>query len=100
MDVYSTQAWRQRRAAYLRTHPTCTDCGNPATEPDHVPPRALLLALGVHDPDADQWLTSRCSSCHASKTRRVDEPLLRRWHAGADPAELAEEAMRLNVGVG
>lgn len=94
MDVYSTDTWRKRRAAYLRAHPTCADCGAKATEPDHVPPRALLLALGVHDPDADQWLVPRCGSCHARATRLRDAPLLARWRAGEPPEALAEEAMQ------
>lgn len=93
MSVYSTDDWRKRRARFLRTHPTCIDCGSPATELDHVPPRQLLVALGIHDPDADQWLNPRCGSCHSRVTRLRDMPLLKRWHEGADPAALAEEAM-------
>lgn len=100
MDAYSTDDWKRRRRAYLTQHPHCVDCGAKATQPDHVPPRELLLALGVHDPDHPQWLTPRCATCHSRKTRTVDQPLLRRWQAGENPQQLAEEAMRMNVGVG
>jgi 5-methylcytosine-specific restriction endonuclease McrA len=93
MDAYSTDQWRRIRRAYLRTHPTCVDCGDRATEPDHVPPRALLLALGIHNPDDEQWLNPRCKRCHSTKTKLVDQPLLRRWRNGEDAQSLAEEAM-------
>jgi 5-methylcytosine-specific restriction endonuclease McrA len=93
MDVYSTHQWRGRRRTYLRAHPTCVDCGAEATEPDHVPPRALLVAIGIHNPDADQWLRPRCQPCHSSKTKLIDQPLLRRWHAGEPAQALCEEAM-------
>jgi 5-methylcytosine-specific restriction endonuclease McrA len=93
MDVYSTAQWRALRRAYLRTHPTCVDCGAKATEPDHVPPRALLVALGINDPDDTQWLSPRCKRCHSRKTKLVDQPLLRRWRNGEDAQALAEEAM-------
>lgn len=71
MAVYSTGEWRRRRARYLSTHPTC-GCGAPATVVDHVIPRAELVARGVHDPDADQWLQPLCKPCHDRKTAAVD----------------------------
>lgn len=96
MDAYSTAQWRTHRARYLADHPNCVDCGQPSEQPDHVPPRQLLVALGIHDPDHERWLQPRCASCHARKTRTVDEPLLARWHSGEDPTALAEEAMQAN----
>jgi 5-methylcytosine-specific restriction enzyme A len=86
--------WPTRRAAFLAKHPSCVDCGAPATEPDHVPPRQLLVALGINDPDDDQWLRPRCKADHSKVTASRDKPLLARWEAGEDPAVLAEEAMR------
>ena len=60
--------WRQRRAEFLNEHPYCVDCGESATVPDHDPlTRRELIALGVIDPDADQYLQPRCASCHARK---------------------------------
>lgn len=92
MSVYSTDEWRRRRLAYLRTHPTCW-CGATATEPDHVVPRQLLVALGIHDPDDEQWLQPLCKPHHSRKTKLIDQPLLRRWRNGGDAQTLAEEAM-------
>lgn len=93
MDVYSTDQWRQLRRAYLKRHPTCVTCGARATEPDHVVPRVLLVALGIHDPDDEQWLQPLCKPCHSRKTKLIDQPLLRRWREGEDAQTLAEEAM-------
>jgi 5-methylcytosine-specific restriction protein A len=72
MSVYSTPAWRRRRKRYLAAHPTCTSCPSPATEVDHVIPRAQLVEQGVDDPDADHWLQSLCESCHSTKTATTD----------------------------
>lgn len=94
MDAYTTGTWRTTRIAYLATHPHCIDCGNTATQPDHVPPRALLVALGIHDPDHERWLRPRCATCHARKTRTVDAPLIARMHAGEQTHALATEAMQ------
>ena len=99
MGAYTTHAWRKRRKRYLEANPTCA-CGAKATEPDHTPPRQLLVALGIHDPDADQWLTQRCASCHARKTRIIDSQLLQRWRQGEDAQALCEEAMQQAAGVG
>lgn len=99
MDVYSTHQWRTRRRTFLRAHPTCVDDGAKATEADHVPPRALLLAAGIHDPDADQWLRPRCQPCHSRKTKLTDQPLLRRWREGEDAHTLCDEAMTTEGGV-
>jgi 5-methylcytosine-specific restriction protein A len=64
--------WRKKRAAFLAANPACEDCGHPATDVDHIPSRRELLAQGVHDPDADQYLHSRCHSDHTRKTNRQE----------------------------
>ncbi len=94
MDVYSTTQWMGVRTAYLSLHPWCLDCGAKATQPDHVPPRMLLLALGVHEPDHARWLQPRCATCHARKTRTIDAPLIRRWRNGEDARELCNELLK------
>jgi 5-methylcytosine-specific restriction protein A len=94
MDAYTTGAWRTTRTTYLATHPHCVDCGAQATQPDHVPPRVLLVALGIHDPDHERWLQPRCAPCHGTKTRVVDDPIIRRWQQGEDAHALVDEAMR------
>jgi 5-methylcytosine-specific restriction enzyme A len=73
--------WRERRKEFLSTHPYCEDCGAPATIPDHVPSRRTLLAQGVADPDADQYLHPRCHSCHNKHTNAVDGG---GWHGRGD----------------
>lgn len=101
MDIYSTPQWRRRQHRYLKHHRWCAcGCGQPATQADHVVPRRLLVALGVHDPDHDRWLQPLTRSCHSTKTHTIDVTLLRRWEAGEDAATLAEEAMRTVGGVG
>ena len=100
MNVYSTDAWRKAGPAFYRLHPRCQDCGAPATQRDHVPPRQILTALGVATPDHPRWLQPRCDSCHATKTATVDKPLLQRWRNGEDAQQLAEEAMRQSPKVG
>ena len=97
MTAYSTTAWRHHRTRYLSRHPNCVDCGQAATQPDHTPPRALLLALGIHDPDDERWLQPRCASCHAAKTRTIDAPILARLRAGEDATQLAHEATQLEA---
>jgi 5-methylcytosine-specific restriction protein A len=65
--------WGRRSAAYLARHPFCVDCGKPATQTDHAPvSRRDLVAAGVVDPDADQWLQGRCTPCHSKRTVEVD----------------------------
>lgn len=93
MNAYSTQAWRVFRAQYLATHPLCVDCGAEATQPDHCPPRRILLAIGINNPDHTRWLRPRCGSCHSRKTRTIDDALLRRLARGEDPNALASEAL-------
>jgi 5-methylcytosine-specific restriction endonuclease McrA len=93
MSVYTTEAWRRRRQSFLKRHPRCIRCGDLATEVDHIVPRRILVALEIHDPDADQFLQPLCGSDHARKTRTVDQLILRRWEQGEDPQALAEEAM-------
>lgn len=68
--------WRQVRAKFLAEHPYCEDCGAPSTIPDHVPSRRELVALGVPDPDAEQYLHARCQTCHNRKTNKQDGG----WH--------------------
>jgi 5-methylcytosine-specific restriction endonuclease McrA len=56
-------AWSGRRDVWLAYHPACASCGAPATEVDHVLPRA---AGGGEDGN----LQSLCHGCHVSKTTR------------------------------
>jgi len=64
--------WQRIRAAFLAAHPYCEDCGAPATDVDHVPSRRILVARGVPDPDADEYLHSRCHAHHSKKTATDD----------------------------
>lgn len=56
--------WARIRAQFLRHHPTCEICGNPAKVADHHPvSRKDLVAQG--DPHPDSWdkLRPLCKSC-------------------------------------
>ncbi|GAB7144423.1 hypothetical protein LRC484719_30160 [Mycobacterium riyadhense] len=60
----STRQWRKIRAAKLRATPICeyVDCRHPATEVDHIMPRA--------EGGTDDWgnLASLCGEHHREKT--------------------------------
>ena len=58
--------WRRIRAQFLKKHPECVECGQPATDVDHIVPRA---AGG-----SDQWsnLQPLCHACHSRKTVAQD----------------------------
>lgn len=75
---YGTAFWRKRSAAFLAAHPICERCGAPATQADHEPERRVLIAQGVADPDADEFLHPLCARDHASKTRRQTNARRRR----------------------
>lgn len=62
------ESWREARDAYLREHPICCLCGEPATVVDHIVP---------HRGDEVQFWNRRnwqplCASCHSSKTAHED----------------------------
>lgn len=59
----TSNAWR--KAVLERDGHTCRECGQPATEADHIIPRAVAPQR-AHDIDNGQAL---CPSCHAKKTR-------------------------------
>jgi 5-methylcytosine-specific restriction protein A len=62
--------WQRIRARKLRRNPMCErpGCVQPAVDVDHTPTRRELVAKGVADPDADQYLTALCHSHHSHKT--------------------------------
>ena len=64
-------AWQRTRARYLRTHPTCALCPAPAQVADHYPrSRRELIAAGIANPDADQYLRPLCTPCHNRETAK------------------------------
>ena len=87
-----SHAWQKGLRGYLQRNPWCVDCGAPATERDHVPPRQILVALGVANPDAPRWLEPVCRRCHSKRTRSIDVVLLRRLVEGEDAQHLARIA--------
>lgn len=57
------------RPRYLRDHPFCVRCAAPSRVPDHWPEsRRQLVARGVPNPDADQYLRALCTACHNGQT--------------------------------
>ena len=56
--------WRRVRLAYLRQHPCCALCGQPASEVHHI----KRLAVGGAKSDEDN-LQALCKPCHSRVTR-------------------------------
>lgn len=69
------RAWRQKREAFLREHPRCATCGEPATQVDHVVP------LSGGGEDHPENYASRCASHHSRKTAQ-ETGFRRRWWKG------------------
>lgn len=63
--LYSLAAWKRLRAAFLRAHPLCVECGAIGTIVDHV--RPVRDGGAVYDPDNLQTL---CVRDHNAKTMR------------------------------
>lgn len=61
-------AWEKARAAFLRLHPKCRRCGEPATTVDHVKPHRGDPQL-FHDQNNWQAL---CTSCHSGAKQRAE----------------------------
>lgn len=72
MTSYQNDGWRAKRKRFLIDHPYCAVCDQPATEVDHIMPRAQLVAEGFNDPDAPHLLQPLCKRCHSAKTVRED----------------------------
>ena len=55
--------WRQVRAAFLKSHPVCVECGLPSKEAHHVKSK--------DEGGTDQWcnLLPLCKRCHSKATR-------------------------------
>lgn len=64
--------WRLRRARFLLDHPICEEqgCHKASTDVHHRIKRKDLIAQGVQDPDADQYLQALCHSHHSQQTSR------------------------------
>lgn len=69
---YGGPAWSQARRACLDRDRTCVLChAAPANTADHYPEsRAELVARGVTDPDAPQYLRGLCRPCHSRETAK------------------------------
>lgn len=71
------KAWQQRRNAFLRQNPLCSDCERqgvltPAYHVDHK----IAKAKGGTDDESN--LQALCHSCHSRKTVRCDNGFGRR----------------------
>lgn len=60
-------AWTKRANDFKRRHPFCW-CGQPTHTANHKTPRRVLVAQGVADPDADQYLEPLCRHHNAVVT--------------------------------
>lgn len=70
--VYSSKTFQRNRRALLRAHPFCASpgCSEKATDAHHSPSRRKLVANGVENPDAIEWLTPLCGFHHKQITGR------------------------------
>lgn len=64
--------WVDRSRRFLLAHPVCVGCGGVATVSNHRIRRVLLVAIGVPDPDADEYLEPMCASCHGRHTAKTE----------------------------
>ena len=62
---YDTE-WRKLRVAFLRRHPVCEMCGEPATQVDHIVPKSRG--------GGNEWenLQALCRRHHSAKSARYD----------------------------
>jgi 5-methylcytosine-specific restriction enzyme A len=63
---YNDPEWKQIRAAYIKAHPMCAECGEKGKHVDHIKPRSQG---GTNDMGNLQTL---CHSCHSRKTGQGD----------------------------
>lgn len=71
--LYSTRRWEKERAAFLRAHPLCAECGRQgrtraASQVDHIWPHRGDPGLFW---DQGNW-QSLCAACHSRKTAAED----------------------------
>jgi 5-methylcytosine-specific restriction protein A len=63
-----TKRWSAAAKAWLRQHPLCVTCGQPAKEVDHIIPHKEDMTLFW---DFNNW-QSLCHECHSRKTATED----------------------------
>lgn len=64
--LYESYRWRTLSKDFLKTHPFCYICGNPAVATDHIMPHRGDLSL-FYDVNNLQPL---CAKCHSRKTMK------------------------------
>lgn len=60
----------RNRKQLLKEEPACRLCGDPASVAHHDPPRRVLIATGVTNPDGLEWLRPLCDRCHRNETAK------------------------------
>jgi len=84
--LYGSRRWRIVRARYLKAHPWCLHCGQPATVVDHAHGHTGDWLRRFWD--EQQW-QPLCAGCHGRKTIAVDAAIdgsqRRRYRAGFTP---------------
>jgi 5-methylcytosine-specific restriction enzyme A len=61
--LYASRRWRILRTRYLAHHSECVECGQPASEVDHITP----IEVGGPVWDQSNW-AAMCHACHSRKT--------------------------------
>lgn len=72
-----TSRWDRRSREFLAKNPLCARhlvLGDlvTATVADHLENRRALVARGVQDPDADEFLVPLCGPCHSECTAKFE----------------------------
>ncbi|RVD50042.1 HNH endonuclease signature motif containing protein [Mesorhizobium sp. M7A.F.Ca.ET.027.03.2.1] len=60
--------WQAARAKHLASHPSCVECGEPATLVDHI----VSIRKAPHRRLDPTNFASMCPTCHGRKTAAVD----------------------------
>ncbi len=63
---YNDPEWKRIRAAYIKAHPLCAECGEKGKHVDHISSRAKG---GTNE---ESNLQTLCHRCHSRKTGQMD----------------------------
>lgn len=74
--------WRKFASDYLKEHPTCAICGQPAKIVDHkdIPADLMMQVYGGFDYDLSHY-QALCYRCNTKKGRREDQDIRKSYEA-------------------
>ena len=74
--------WYNFSRAYLKKHPACVRCGQPAEVTDHKIPLVIMKDWYGGNTYQEQDYQALCQSCNKDKGRFEDAHTIRLWKAG------------------